>query len=119
MKQLEYTQRRSTRMTITHADAGSAIAIANFPVGTQVQVNFTTIEAFDNANTLKVGTANDDTKFYTAKSVATKTSETSHNLFVTTPSESEIVATVSGTATEGAVTITIDYTLPTSEEVSY
>lgn len=119
MSQIEYKVNKSTRKTIKYSEAGAVVSIGRFPIGTQLSVNVTIDEVFDNANNISVGTPSVDNRFFNEKSVVTAAGETSGLRYVTVENDTEIIAIVSGTATAGAVTVTVDYTLPTNEIVSY
>lgn len=117
----QFYEFKSTREQILFsADATTVVSIGLFPVGAQISVNVTVDEAFDNANTIIVGTNVDDDALITSLNVTTLTGKNSDRRFITKDNEREIIATISGSATAGAVTVSVDYILPSYQsEVSY
>ena len=122
-KQIEYIVNKSTRKQITYAAQGAATAteIGRFPAGTQVKVNVTINEVFDGTTPIvTIGTGTTANKFIDGQAITAAGGHDSALRLVTTESERDVVASIGGTgATAGALTVTVDYTLPTNEEVSY
>jgi len=119
VKNTEYESTKQIRKQLTYTDANAVTTIAQLPVGTDVAVHVQVDEVFDNTNTIKVGTGVNDNKFTNAYNISTAGSSASVTRFTTTETERDIVATISNAATAGAVTIRLEYFLPTSQEVSY
>lgn len=120
MAQTEYSVVKSTRKTLVFTAAAQEVEIARFPVGTQLSVNVTVKEAFNNANTVSVGTnGSTANNLVSAFNVTTLTGINGIRRVITTETERIVTAKVSASATAGAVTITLDYILPTNQEVSY
>jgi hypothetical protein len=120
MTQTEYSVVKSTRKTLVYAAAAQEVEIGRFPAGTQLSVNVTVDEAFDNTNTLSVGTnGSSANNLVDALDVTTLTGINGIRRVVTTDTARIVTAKIPTAATAGAVTVTIDYILPTSQEVSY
>ena len=120
MKQTEYSVIKSMRKTLVYAAAAQVVEIGRFPVGTQLSINATVDEAFNNSNTLSVGTnGTTANNLVNALNVTTLTGINGTRRVVTTETERIVTAKIPTAATAGAVTVTIDYILPTSQEVSY
>lgn len=120
MAQTEYSVVKSTRKTLVYAAAAQEVEIGRFPVGTQLSVNVTVDEAFDNTNTLSVGTnGSTANNLVNAQNITTLIGVNGTRRVVTTDTERIVTAKINASATAGAVTVTIDYILPTSQEVSY
>lgn len=119
MKQDVLTHGRAIKKTIKYSEAGTVVTIAKLPVGATAKVNVTVNEAFDNTNTVNVGFLGATTKFIDSFNVVSGVGKNSDVILEMTDTSREIIATVSGTATAGALTVTVDFMLPTSEEVSY
>lgn len=121
-RQVEYIVNKSTRMQLTSANQGAeAIEVGRFPVGTQVRINATVNEVFDGTDPkISVGTSTTENKFLDAKVLTSVAGFDSEILFVTKENERDVVAKITGAdATVGSCTVTVDYVLPTNEEVSY
>lgn len=119
MKQKILTNSKFIKKTIPYSQAGAAITIAKLPAGAIAKVNVTVDEAFNNSNTISVGIDGTPTKFINAFNVVTGLGKNSDVMVDMTDAKREIIATVSGTATAGAVDVFVEFILPTSEEVSY
>lgn len=119
MAQTEYSVVKSTRKTLVYAAAAQEVEIGRFPAGTQLSINVTVDEAFNNTNTLSVGTNATFDNLVNAQSITTLTGVNGIRRVVTTETARIVTAKIPTAATAGAVTVTIDYILPTSQEVSY
>lgn len=121
-RQVEYIVNKSTRMELTSANQdGETVEIGRFPIGTQIRVNLTVTEAFDGTDPkMSVGTSTTANKFLNAKALDAVAGFDSAIRFVTKEHERDVVATITGSdATTGLCVVTVDYVLPTNEEVSY
>ena len=119
-KQTEYSVAKSTRKQLVYTAAAQEVEIGRFPAGTQLAVNVTVDEAFNNANTLSVGTnGSTANNLVSALNVTTLTGINGIRRVITTETSRVVTAKISAAATAGAVTVTIDYILPTTQEVSY
>lgn len=120
MSQVEFSVVKSTRKQIVYGATAQEVEIARFPAGTQISVNATVDEAFDNSNTLSVGTngatANN---LIDAFNIVTGKGKNSDVKLITTETERIVTAKINASATAGAVTVTVDYVLPTFQEVSF
>lgn len=119
MGQIEYGVVKSTRKQLVYAAAAQEVEVGRFPAGTQVAVNVTVDEAFDNANTLSVGTNANADNLVNALNVTTLTGINGVRRVITTDGERIVTAKIPAAATAGAATVSIDYILPTNQEVSY
>jgi hypothetical protein len=119
MAQLEYSVNKSTRKQLVYTTAAQEVEIGRFPAGTQLSVNVTVDEAFDNANTISVGTNATFNNLVNALDVTSLVGANSIRRVITTETERIVTAKINAAATAGAVTVTVDYVLPTSQEVSY
>jgi hypothetical protein len=119
MKQNVFPHKKTIERTIAYSEAGTAITIARLPAGAVAKVNVTVDEAFNNSNTINVGFESTPNKFINAFNVVTGVGKNSDVMLKMTDADREIIATVSGTATAGAVNVYVEFILPTSEEVSY
>lgn len=119
MAQTEYSVVKSTRKILVYAAAAQEVEIGRFPAGTQLVINVTVNEAFNNANTLSVGTNATFDNLVNALNVTTLTGINGIRRVVTTDTARIVTAKIPAAATAGAATITVDYILPTSQEVSY
>lgn len=119
LKQIEYSVMKSTRKTLVYDPAAQEVEIARFPIGTQLLVNITVDEAFNNTNTISVGTNSTANNLVSAFNITTLTGINGTRRVITTSTERIVVAKIPASATAGAVTVSIDYILPTNQEVSY
>ena len=120
MAQIEYSVLKSTRKQIVYGATAQEVEIGRFPAGTQLSVNFTVDEAFNNTNTLSVGTnGSTANNIITATAITSLTGANSTRRVITTENERVVTAKINASATAGAVTVTVDYVLPTNQEVSF
>lgn len=118
MEQIEFSTKKSTRKIITFASTAQTIEIGRFPVGTQLEVNVTTNMAFNNTNTLSVGINSTANNIIDNFNLVTGVGKNSDVRLITTENQRIVYAKINGAATAGQVTITVDYTLPTCQEVN-
>ncbi len=119
MKQIVKTHSRAIVKKISYALAGTEVTVAKLPAGAIASVNVTVDEAFDNLNTVNVGIDGTAGKFISAFDVVAGKGKNSDVKVEMTDTHREIKATVSGTANAGAITVTVDFMLPTEDEVNY
>ncbi len=119
MKQIEYSVTKSTRMILVYATIAQTIEIGRFPVGTQVSVNVTVNEAFNNTNTLSVGTNSAYNNLISEFNLVSGVGKNSDVKLVVSEASRVVTAKIPQSATAGAVTVTVDYVLPTTQEVSF
>jgi hypothetical protein len=120
MKQNEYSVLKSTRKQIVYGAAAQEVEIARFPAGTQLVVNATVDEAFNNTNTLSVGTnGSTANNIISGQAITSLIGVNATRRVITTENERIVTAKINASATAGAVTISVDYILPTMQEVSF
>ena len=122
MKQEVYTHGRQIVKQITYSDLKSGtntITVAKLPIGSRVKVNVTINEAFDNSNKINIGTSTATNKLIKDFDMVDDIGETSIIVFEITANNRELIATINDGATAGALSVTVDFMLPTTEEVDY
>ncbi len=118
--QIEYSVVKSTRKQLVYTAGAQEVEIGRFPAGTQISVNVTVDEAFNNTNTLSVGTnGTTANNLINAFNLVSGTGANSQVRLITTETQRIVTAKINASATAGAVTVTVDYVLPTFQEVSF
>jgi hypothetical protein len=122
MKQEVYTHGRQIVKKISYSDlknGTNTISIAKLPNGSRAKVNVTVNEAFDNSNKISVGVSTKIDTLIKDLDITAITGKNSTIVFEINETSQELIATINDTATAGALNITVDFMLPTIEEVDY
>ena len=122
MKQEVYTHGRQIVKKISYSDlknGSNVISIAKLPNGSRAKVNVTVKEAFDNSNKISVGVSTKIDTLIKDLDITAITGKDSTTVFEINETSRELIATINDTATAGALNITVDFMLPTTEEVDY
>lgn len=119
MKQIEYSIQKYTRKKILFSDKEQVVEIARFPKGTQLIVNATVDEAFNNSNVLSVGINKEANNIIDNFSLIALAGKNADRRVLTDECDNIVYAKITKSATAGAVTVSVDYILPSSQEVSF
>lgn len=121
MKRFVNMETRSISLDVAYSDVGSPITIIKLPTGARVKANITITDAFTNPTKFDVGVGSNTTNLINQFDSSADDGKNSDTMILITDTNNDvkISATAGLTLTQGSATVTLEYILPTVEEVSY